>query len=347
MVSEKVSNTLVGLTMIAALGILMYGILLLGRTPNWGASRPYLLNLTASNANSVAAGSKVDLNGVLVGTVKNVKLQKDPDGKLRVHVVLQIDGSTDVPASATVTLGRGQIGPAYVSIYASDASGPILPKDGSATLHAEAGDTGLIPKDVRDNLTAVSTQLEKVAADIHLLLAYNTPEAVEAAAKDPTIKDKPVDNVSTLVIRLNRTMASLDKLLADPAIHNQVRQIVQNLADSSAQLKTTLASVDATFKNADKTVAKVGDTAAQATTTLATSEKQILVVSEKLVDTLNQIEKTTRQLSEGNGTTGKLINDPRLYEGLVDLSKSMRSTVEDLDFLLKKWKDEGVNLKLK
>jgi phospholipid/cholesterol/gamma-HCH transport system substrate-binding protein len=347
MVSQKVSNTLVGLTMIVALGLLMYGILLLGRTPNWGAARPYILTLTATNANNVAAGSKVDLNGVLIGSVKRVDLKKDPDGKLRVHAILQIDGNTDIPASATVILGRGQIGPSYVSISASDASGSMLAKNGSATLTAEAGDTGLIPKDVRDNLTAVSGQLEKVAADIHLLLAYNTPEAVEAARNDPTIKDKPVENVSTLVIRLNRTMGSLEKLLADPALHAQVRQIVQNLADSSAQLKTTLASVDSTFKNADKTVAKVGDAANQATTTLAASEKQILVVSEKLVDTLNQIEKTTRQLSEGNGTTGKLINDPRLYEGLVDLSKSMRSTVDDLDFLLKKWKDEGVNLKLK
>jgi hypothetical protein len=31
----------------------------------------------------------------------------------------------------------------------------------------------------------------------------------------------------------------------------------------------------------------------------------------------------------------------------VDLSKSLKSTVDDLDFLLNKWKEEGVNLKLK
>jgi len=347
MVSEKTRNTLVGVTMLVALGVLMYGILILGKTPSWGAMSPYLVTVTAPTANGVTAGSKVDLNGVGIGIVKKVVLQQDPAGQLRVSVSLQIDGAVEIPGSASASLGKQQLGSSYVSLYAGDARGRKLAKDGSAVLAGEAGDSGLIPKDVRENLSSVSAQLGKVAADLHTLLAYNTPEAVEAAKKDPSIKDPPVENVSTLVIRLNRTMSSLETLLTDPALQGQVRQVVQNLADASAQLKTTLAGVENTMKNADKTVTRVGDAATQATTTLATSQKEILRISEKLVTMLDQVEKTTRQLSEGNGTTGKLINDPRLYDGLVDLSKSMRSTVNDLDFLLKKWKDEGVNFKLK
>jgi ABC-type transporter Mla subunit MlaD len=347
MVSEKTRNTLVGITMLVALGLLMYGILLLGKAPTIGGTSPYNVTLTAPNANGVASGAKVDLNGVHVGSVKRVSLQKDAAGKLVAQITLQIDGGTDVPGTATATLSKAQIGASYVSINVTDAAGPNLPKDGSATLPAETGDSGFIPKDVRDNVAALSSQLEKVAADLHMLLAYNTPEAIEAAKNDPTIKDKPVDNVSTLVIRLNRTMKSLESLLADPALHEQIRTIAKNLSDSSGQLKNTLASIETTVKNADKTVTRFGDAAGQAADTLAVTQKQILKVTEKLVDTLDQIEKTTRQLAEGPGTTGKLMNDPRLYEGLVDLSKSMKTTVDDLDFLLKKWKDEGVNLKLK
>ena len=62
---------------------------------------------------------------------------------------------------------------------------------------------------------------------------------------------------------------------------------------------------------------------------------------------MSQIEKSTRELTEGSGTTGKLINDPRLYDGLFDLSKSLKKTADDLDFLIQKWKDEGLDLRLK
>jgi hypothetical protein len=98
--------------------------------------------------------------------------------------------------------------------------------------------------------------------------------------------------------------------------------------------------------NAGGTVDKFGAAATQASETLGTAQKQVLLVSEKLITTLDQLQKTTRQISEGNGTTGKLINDPRLYDGLVDLSKSLRGTVDDLDLLVKRWNDEGLGIHL-
>jgi phospholipid/cholesterol/gamma-HCH transport system substrate-binding protein len=331
--------------MLAALAALMYGILILGKLPSLGAAKPYEIKLVSANANGIGGGAKVDLNGVGVGQVKNVGLVKDASGKLVVNVTLQIDGGTDIPSNAVASLGKPQLGGSYVSLSVPGEAGAPLPKDGTGMLKAEAGDSGLIPKDVRDNLAMVSTQLGKVAADLHVLLDYNTPE--EIASADPKDPNRPVENVSTLVVRLNRTMKSLEGLLTDDKLHVQIREVFKNLSESSSQLKATLLAAENTLKGADKSVAKFGDTAQAATDTLNASQKQILRVSEKLVDALGQMEKTMKQVSEGQGTTGKLINDPRLYEGLVDLSKSMKTTVDDLDFLLKKWKDEGVNLKLK
>ena len=88
MISEKTRNTLVGTTLLLALVLLMYGILILGKTPSWGALRPYLVTLNTPNANGVTVGSKVDLNGVLVGQVKSVNLKQDAAGLLRVQVIL-------------------------------------------------------------------------------------------------------------------------------------------------------------------------------------------------------------------------------------------------------------------
>ena len=98
------------------------------------------------------------------------------------------------------------------------------------------------------------------------------------AAQASTNPDRPVANISTLVIRLNRTVTSLETLLTDPKLQGQVRTIAQNLAEASAQLKTTLAAAESTFKNADTTVNRFGETAQQANATLQVTQKQILRV---------------------------------------------------------------------
>jgi hypothetical protein len=41
------------------------------------------------------------------------------------------------------------------------------------------------------------------------------------------------------------------------------------------------------------------------------------------------------------------VNDPRLYDGLVDLTKSLQSTLDDLNVLIRKWREEGVKMQLK
>ena len=48
-------------------------------------------------------------------------------------------------------------------------------------------------------------------------------------------------------------------------------------------------------------------------------------------------------LNSKEGSAGKFINDPALYESLLDVSKGMSTLVKDLDALVKQWKEQGVN----
>jgi ABC-type transporter Mla subunit MlaD len=147
-----------------------------------------------------------------------------------------------------------------------------------------------------------------------------------------------------MVTRLSRTIHSLQDIVGDAKVQSQVRAIVTNLAESTDHLRATLAKIDSTVGNAGATVDKFGAAATQASDTMHTAQQQMLVITDKLVATLDQLQKTTRAISEGNGTTAKLINDPRLYEGLVDLSNALHKTVDDVDLVVKKINDEGVGI---
>ena len=349
MASERTRNLAVGLTMLVALGVLMYGILLLGKGPGFLQGKPYIVTLETSDANGLMPGAKVNLQGVPVGQVDTVSLETKPDNTLGAKVLLSIDGSVNIPNNASASIGKGYVGStSFVTIYGGGGDG-LLAKDGSAMLHASTSDGGLIPKEVFDDihslkndLSGLTRQLAQVAQDMHALLEPLSPEAVDRAAA--TQASPPPENISTMVTRLSRTIHSLQDIIGDAKVQSQVRAIVSNLADSTDHLKGTLAKIDTAVGKTGTTVDKVGAAATQASATLSSAQQQLLLVTDKLVATLDQLQKTTRAISEGNGTTGKLINDPRLYEGLVDLSTALHKTVEDVDLVVKKINDEGVGI---
>ena len=367
MISQRPRNFIVGLTFLLALVICMYGIFLLGKFPSFGGLSQYVVTLSAPNANGVATGSKVEFNGIYAGQVESTWLGSDAQGHAVVFVRATIDPHISIPASASASMERpSTVGNPYVALTASEFKEPFLPRDGTATLAATAAESSLIPKEVFDDihalkqeLIALSQNLTKVATDLHVLLEYTPPEAL--ANVNPNDPNAPHANASTVIIRLDRTITSLQALLTDPKLQGQVRDAVQNISDSANQLKSTLAKFDKTLDNANGAIASIdtaatsfgtaatsfGGTATQATAAVQGIQKDVDRVADQLVQTVSQLDKSIRQITEGQGTTGQLVNDPRLYEGLVDLSKSLKSTVNDLDFLLNKWKDEGVNLNLK
>jgi len=359
MLSDRARNLIVGLTILISLGVCMYGLFLLGKMP-LGSLHQYKVTLIAPDANGVTAGSRVEFNGVGAGTVDAVYPATQPDQQIVVKVQLSIDSNIQIPAAAKATLTRPQaVGNAYVAIKANTAKPPMLPQDGTATLPAEAPESSLIPKevfsdihDLKADLAALAHEITTVARDLHKLLDYTPPEAIANA--DPTNPNRPVANLSTVVIRLNTLVENLQTWLNDPKLQGNVRDAVQNFTDASAQLKSILAKVDTTVANANSAISgfstaasSINGAATQASATLVSADKEIFRVTQQLVETLEQLQKSTKQLTEGPGTLGKLTNDPRLYEGLVDLSNQLKKTVSDLDFLVKKWTDEGVNMHLK
>ncbi|HVS73534.1 MAG TPA: MlaD family protein [Phycisphaerae bacterium] len=357
MPSERTRNFIVGVTILIALGALMWGIFILGKFPTWGGTRPYTVTLFADNANGSVPGSKVDLNGVNVGQVTDVHLDLDKSGRLIAKITLQIDGHTSIPASAVAYLGRptAGIGSTYVSIAAVDLKPPLLAKNGTATLAAVPADNSLIPAAITEdittlqkNISGLTLQLTEVAKDLHGLLAYAPPELAEGTEHPGTNPaTSPSENISTVVIRLNRTVASIQKLLGDPKLQQNIRTVVQNLADASSQLKGTMENLNSAIVTAKQTAGSFNAAATRASATLDTTQAQVLNISEHLVTLLDGLNKNINAIVQGDGTTGKLVNDPRLYDELVDLASNLKTTVNDLDFIVKKWKDEGVNLHLK
>ncbi len=55
---------------------------------------------------------------------------------------------------------------------------------------------------------------------------------------------------------------------------------------------------------------------------------------------------TIDEARNGNGTIGKLVKDPQLYNNLADAVQRVDQSMTELMLLLEKWKAEGIPLNL-
>ncbi|HMD55404.1 MAG TPA: MlaD family protein [Phycisphaerae bacterium] len=335
MINEKSRNVIVGLTIIAAVALVIWGAFLLGRLPAIGPNAPYEVTVLSPSAENLNNGDVITFNGVTIGTVSSVALSDDLSSA---KIVIGIYKDVNLPANIQVTIGADNLGRPYMSLYtSSSSSGQVLDKNGSAVLHAQLAPTGFIPQSIVDDIgslkgqfVTLSGKLDLVADDLHVMLKPVNTTQPAGPGENQTAAD--MNNVSALIQRLNSTVNSLNNLLTDPKLQSQVREIIGNVDESSKELKTTLAGLSVTAQKFNATA----DAAHQSIASLSVQLTQIL-------DKVNDIAGSIQQ---GQGTAGMLVKDPRLYNALLDVTQELKGTINDLHALVKQIQDQGFDMHL-
>ena len=135
----------------------------------------------------------------------------------------------------------------------------------------------------------------------------------------------------------------------------QVQEKLEDLVDSIATLSknTNMIIGDADNQaNIKKTLENVAAATAQATETLKSLEaftelgaERLDSVTAGLDGAMTELHQLLAKINEGQGSAGKLINDGRLYENLLDSSKELEMALEQI----KKWaadaREKGIRIK--
>ncbi len=242
MPSDRVRNIAVGLTLIVALLVLCAGIFMLGTFDTLAKGNPYKVTVLANDANGLSNGSKVDLNGVSVGTIKKIFLDGD---SRKVHIELAIDHGVRIPGDVTVKIGRPAIGSPYITLMVpekptnEEAAKKDIATDGTAVIPNAETDSGPIPQSVFFAVMELSKKLTLVSDDLHELLQQRSTAQID----QPNNPQHPLANISTLVQRLDRTAKSVDELIGDKTLQEHAKKMVANLDESSQDLKKIIHDV--------------------------------------------------------------------------------------------------------
>ncbi len=76
--------------------------------------------------------------------------------------------------------------------------------------------------------------------------------------------------------------------------------------------------------------------------TVTNTDRQITDRLEQISKVLDDLHSITTKIDKGQGTAGLLVNDPKLYESLVDSSRELKTTIADFNRLVEQWEQEGV-----
>lgn len=124
--------------------------------------------------------------------------------------------------------------------------------------------------------------------------------------------------------------------------------------DSRENLKATLANLAAATKQASISLKEFQQFSSQGSKAFADAQVEVQKISAAMVGASDELGKTATELrvlmekiNRGQGTAGKLVNDGRLYESLLENSRQLDVLLEELKSFVAEIPDKGVPIKLK
>jgi phospholipid/cholesterol/gamma-HCH transport system substrate-binding protein len=305
-------NVVVGAVVLLALGVLSWMSL---QFANKGFAALFTkgteVTLLAPRADGVAEGSAVQYLGINVGQVRDLKLNTDGTG---VVISLIINEGNHVPENVQGTIK-------------------------SAGLLGSTANIGLEPVgQPSKQLIQQGTQLEVQPGSSNSLIPPEVTGIIDDVRKRDLVKhlDETIVSLRDQAVKFGKVMDSTNELLGDKKMREDLRGALANLRSTSEKADKLAGEFNSLTGEFHTLTASVGKT-----------NRGLNDRIDQLGKTLERFDSVVAKIDKGDGTLGKLTNDPRLYEALADTSKELKLMVVDLKRLVEQWEQEGVSLKLK
>ena len=290
---ETTRNFVIGIVAILGVAGFAFLLLLFGNLTT-SLRQKYDVTVQANQAMGVRLGSQVTLVGVPIGEVKAVTVVIDSENP--VQIILNIEGSIDIPAGVEATVSNSLIG----GTARLDFSIPVGYTTGGATL----------PHDGNAIVTAKFEGLEERLSR--------------------TLSEK-LAGLDLAMRRIDELGKDAQKWLGDE----------QMLADAKSAVAKANDLIDATASTAMALTKTANSLQGNADALLASVQP----VFDQLSKTLAQVELLTKQAQDGKGTVGQLMSNPDLYNSLNDSAQRLKSTLGEVELLMKKVRAEGLGVK--
>ncbi|HUT60089.1 MAG TPA: MlaD family protein [Phycisphaerae bacterium] len=350
--SERTRNLAVGLTVLVALAMLAGMITLFTVVPAMFKGG-YIVHMLSDTTHELQAGFPVHFAGMRVGYISDVSFTDPTDPTKGVMFTAKIDRQIRLPGNTNVyVFTKGFVGSPYIELksvgpaHVDPRTGKpleFLPTDGSVPLRVIHLGSGMIPDELKDALQELRTgfaELGKLAKNLNDLLAPPPPATGPSDANAPAPTQPAAPDLRTTLAKLTQAMDGMAEMFGDKQNQANLKAALANLAKASEGAPELMDSLKSAVADARKTFDKAGGDFDHLTAKLMDS-------ADKLAVLMTSLNKVAHKLQSSEGSAGKLLNDPKLYNNLLEVTVQLNGLLKEFRVLVQQWQERGMGVKLK
>jgi len=304
---SRLRDFIVGLVSIIALIGFATLLLLFGELANLMQKR-YPVEVHANASAGLRVGSQVTVNGVVVGSISAISLDLT-DRERPVRILALIDERIDISLDSKPAVGISLLG-------------------GGQRLDLQMPTTGSIDGAIasRTTVSVINGHFESLAELVDTMKAAIEDARQTMARLDGAFESAEggMDSIKGAADQAGRTLTKAEEWLGDDQLREDVRGTLFNARQATASIARI---VDGVEQDAPKLLSS------------------LTRASDQLSQSLQQIDELLRQAREGQGTVGRLMSNPDLYNNLNDAAQRLTSVLRQAQLLLEKVRQEGLDVK--
>ncbi len=344
----------VGVAVVAGIVVTIVSAFWLSGRP-WGQEQ---LAVTAvfREVGELREGNPVKFRGVQVGRVGDIQIGDEGSGVL---VSMEIEPDVTFPPDPAVLLAPASLFGDWQASIVSRTTYPELqftegnPPDlrpGAAL--PDITQLTAVGAEIANNLQTLAQRVEIAFTEETAIRMRETIENVQAMSEQltgfvdqQTMAYRDVSqnvvvatrNITETTARVGRVAGEVEAAFTEGGqvqeMLNNARQASQNLEDLSVRLEAATSGVPSMVARADSTLSNLGHLAENASTLLETLAPQVEEVGPAIVElreTLGVVQQAAMLLQSGDGTLGRLLEDPAMYEELQRAISTLQRVLADV-----------------
>ena len=277
------------------------------------------------NVQDVNTATKVQINGVVVGSVISIEPQPDNVRKIKLGFTVQkeirLPQSTIADLRSSSPLGGKMIELIFDRMCDGSncaESGAMLPSKTTGLLGSMLGQNDLDPH--------VDKMSEMIDSTYNRIGDPNSNAALDVGIYEMS---ESMKNLSSITSRINQLMVrsakDMEVTMANMAV------ITESLVQSQSKLNTILNNVSTVTE--ELSGVKIGDTMDKTNMTIDQAKSSLIGVEQTMAEatnTMKELKSIVEKMENGDGTLGKMLNDESLYTNLNETSREMDLLLQDI-----------------
>jgi len=312
--------------------------------------KQYFLVAHFAEGQGLEIGSDVTLRGVPIGVVHSIEFDPSGPADKRVRIVFAINSRYKLPADSVAAVRfQSLLGQNFVYIRDGNSAEVLRPNQSIQT--EEGADLQKVISQLSGLGESAKTLVEefrqkggKALDQFSTLIEENrdnirntTKFFSEAAPKIEAL----AANLSEVTAGLKEGEGTLGKLIKDDTAYNNVVQVSDDLKVILGKVREgegtigKLVNDDSMHKTVQGSFEDVGKAAREVQALLGENREdirgfieQLAGVGPKMRETMDNLNEITQKVNSGQGTLGKLVNDPSLYDDVKRAVNQIGETFE-------------------